>query len=75
MYSAFVAWGCSKQPLNRKSPREIGGRRTEIEGPDHFQGVLSQNWCGTNPNYTVDCMVLKDAATDKLTSNTLWASI
>ncbi|GFU40378.1 hypothetical protein TNCV_4255561 [Trichonephila clavipes] len=27
--------------------------------PDHPQGVLPQNWCGTEQNRTVPCMVIK----------------
>ncbi|GFY33218.1 uncharacterized protein TNCV_1240691 [Trichonephila clavipes] len=35
------------------------------EAPDHLQGVLPQNWGGTEQNRTVTCMVLKAKATDK----------
>ncbi|GFU09233.1 hypothetical protein TNCV_1122381 [Trichonephila clavipes] len=54
MYSAFAAWG-----LSRKLSREVGGRGREGKAPDHPQGVLPQNWGGTEQNRTVTCMVLK----------------
>ncbi|GFU20407.1 cullin-4A [Trichonephila clavipes] len=34
------------------------------EAPDHSQGVLSQNWAGTDLNRSVTCMVLKATAND-----------
>ncbi|GFV31859.1 uncharacterized protein TNCV_3790691 [Trichonephila clavipes] len=33
--------------------------------PDHPQGVLPQNWGGTEQNHTVTCMLLKAKANDK----------
>ncbi|GFU65880.1 uncharacterized protein TNCV_5011781 [Trichonephila clavipes] len=33
--------------------------------PDHPQGVLSQNWGGTEQNRTVTCMVFKAKANDR----------
>ncbi|GFV78600.1 uncharacterized protein TNCV_1889061 [Trichonephila clavipes] len=35
------------------------------EAPDHHQGVLSQNWGGTEQNCTVTCMVLKAKDNDR----------
>ncbi|GFV56396.1 uncharacterized protein TNCV_855491 [Trichonephila clavipes] len=35
------------------------------EAPDHPQGVLPQNWGGTEQNRTVTCMVLKAKANDR----------
>ncbi|GFU63834.1 uncharacterized protein TNCV_3496461 [Trichonephila clavipes] len=35
------------------------------EAPDLPQGVLSQNWGGTDQNCTVPCMVLKATANDE----------
>ncbi|GFV15379.1 hypothetical protein TNCV_4834061 [Trichonephila clavipes] len=40
-----------------------GEERREI--PDHQQGVLPQNWGGTESNCTVTCMVLKTKANDR----------
>ncbi|GFW21342.1 hypothetical protein TNCV_1531671 [Trichonephila clavipes] len=39
--------------------------------PDHLQGVLPQNWCGTEPNRTVTYVVLKAKADDRRKSNPL----
>ncbi|GFW15117.1 HTH_48 domain-containing protein [Trichonephila clavipes] len=36
-----------------KSSREVSRRVAECEGPEHLQGVLPQNWGGTEPNRTV----------------------
>ncbi|GFX26886.1 uncharacterized protein TNCV_1840581 [Trichonephila clavipes] len=49
----------SKEPLCRKSSREVGGRGREVGDPWPLQGVLPQNWGGTEENCTVICMVLK----------------
>ncbi|GFU59362.1 uncharacterized protein TNCV_4198801 [Trichonephila clavipes] len=35
------------------------------EAPDHFKGVLPQNWGGTDQNRAVTCMVFKAKANDK----------
>ncbi|GFT68288.1 uncharacterized protein TNCV_659071 [Trichonephila clavipes] len=35
------------------------------EAPDHHQGVLSQDWGGTEPNRTVTFVMLKDTANDR----------
>ncbi|GFT92894.1 uncharacterized protein TNCV_740541 [Trichonephila clavipes] len=35
------------------------------EAPNHPQGVLPQNWGGTQQNRTVTCMVLKTKADDR----------
>ncbi|GFU03135.1 hypothetical protein TNCV_2720501 [Trichonephila clavipes] len=51
-------------PLGRLVKRE--GR---YQAPDHLQGVLSQNWSGTEPNCSVICMVLKATANVKHTTN------
>ncbi|GFW70328.1 hypothetical protein TNCV_5131541 [Trichonephila clavipes] len=48
---------CKRKPLNRKSSCEIGGVEERWEAPDHSQGVLPQNWDGTEQNRTVTCMV------------------
>ncbi|GFX90308.1 uncharacterized protein TNCV_3848831 [Trichonephila clavipes] len=42
---------------------EEGGEKREAS--DHPQSVLSLNWCGTEPNRTVICMVLKATANDR----------
>ncbi|GFV83288.1 uncharacterized protein TNCV_1900141 [Trichonephila clavipes] len=36
-----------------------------LEAPDHPQGVLSQNWGGTEQNHTVTCMLFKAKANDR----------
>ncbi|GFX14908.1 hypothetical protein TNCV_1486501 [Trichonephila clavipes] len=38
------------------------------EAPYHSQGVLPQNWCETEHNSTVTCMVLKAKANDRRTN-------
>ncbi|GFT70454.1 hypothetical protein TNCV_2658771 [Trichonephila clavipes] len=38
------------------------------KAPDSTQGVLPQNWGGTELNHTVICMVLKATANDRRTS-------
>ncbi|GFX74427.1 hypothetical protein TNCV_3213141 [Trichonephila clavipes] len=38
------------------------------EAPDYSQGVLRQNWGGTELNRTVNCMVLKATANSRSTS-------
>ncbi|GFW63212.1 uncharacterized protein TNCV_581521 [Trichonephila clavipes] len=35
------------------------------EAPDYSQGVVPQNWNGTEQNSTVNCMVLKAKANDR----------
>ncbi|GFW50623.1 hypothetical protein TNCV_2889251 [Trichonephila clavipes] len=35
------------------------------EAPDHHQGVLPQNWGGTEQNRTITCMVLKAKANNR----------
>ncbi|GFW21666.1 uncharacterized protein TNCV_4281811 [Trichonephila clavipes] len=35
------------------------------ETPGHLQGVLPQNWGGTEPNRTVTCVVLRATANDR----------
>ncbi|GFW75775.1 hypothetical protein TNCV_4429581 [Trichonephila clavipes] len=37
------------------------------EAPDHLQGVLPQNWDGTESNRAVTCMVLEATTNDKST--------
>ncbi|GFX95417.1 uncharacterized protein TNCV_3684691 [Trichonephila clavipes] len=41
------------------------------EDTDHPQGVLPQNWSGTEPNRTVPCMLLKATANDNRTTSPL----
>ncbi|GFW08127.1 hypothetical protein TNCV_2978941 [Trichonephila clavipes] len=41
------------------------------EALDHLQGVLSQNWNGTDKNRAVTCMELKARANDRYTSGPL----
>ncbi|GFY07498.1 hypothetical protein TNCV_1822581 [Trichonephila clavipes] len=53
------------QPLSRKSSGEVGGRGREMGGPDHPQGILLQNWGGTELNRTVTCIVLIAKANDR----------
>ncbi|GFV24390.1 hypothetical protein TNCV_2005731 [Trichonephila clavipes] len=48
-------------PLVRLEKREER-RKT----PDHLQGVLPQNWGGTELNRTVTCMMFKVTDNDKL---------
>ncbi|GFX97521.1 uncharacterized protein TNCV_2840811 [Trichonephila clavipes] len=55
--------------LNRRrttSPRVrlVEGEK-RWEASDHPQGVLLQNWGGTEPNRTVTCMVLKATANNR----------
>ncbi|GFU23253.1 uncharacterized protein TNCV_2559541 [Trichonephila clavipes] len=38
---------------------------------DDIQGVLPQNWDGTEPNRTVTCIVLKAMANDRRTTSPL----
>ncbi|GFY02947.1 uncharacterized protein TNCV_3508271 [Trichonephila clavipes] len=45
-----------------------GERRRPLTLP---QGVLPQNWGGTELNPTVNCMVLKSTANDRSTSSPL----
>ncbi|GFY00592.1 hypothetical protein TNCV_2139871 [Trichonephila clavipes] len=37
----------ASQPSSRKPSHEVGGRESEVRDPDHPQGVLPQNWGGT----------------------------
>ncbi|GFX30475.1 hypothetical protein TNCV_3461261 [Trichonephila clavipes] len=53
------------KPSSRKSCREVDGKGREVGGPDHTQGVLPQNWGGTEQSRTVTCMVLKAKANDR----------
>ncbi|GFU49492.1 hypothetical protein TNCV_1590421 [Trichonephila clavipes] len=50
MYSAFVAGGTlnSRQAANPLGKLMEGEERWEA--PDHLQGVLPENWGGTEPN-------------------------
>ncbi|GFU51899.1 uncharacterized protein TNCV_3734051 [Trichonephila clavipes] len=41
------------------------------EAPDNPQGVLPQNWGGTEKNRTVTCMVLTAKANDKRINSNL----
>ncbi|GFU85966.1 cullin-4A [Trichonephila clavipes] len=41
------------------------------EAPYSPQGVLPQNWGGTELNRTITCIVLKDTANDRPTSSSL----
>ncbi|GFX85100.1 hypothetical protein TNCV_4979551 [Trichonephila clavipes] len=50
---------------SRKSSRKVGGRRREVGGSDHPQGVLPQNYAETELNRSVTCMVLKATANDR----------
>ncbi|GFV59739.1 hypothetical protein TNCV_1908101 [Trichonephila clavipes] len=43
----------------------VDGREREVGASDQPQGVLSQNWGGTEPNRTVICMGLKPTTNDK----------
>ncbi|GFT68256.1 hypothetical protein TNCV_658831 [Trichonephila clavipes] len=52
---------------SRKFSREVDGRGRKVEGPDHIQWVLFQNWGGNEPNHTVTCMLLKVTANDRHT--------
>ncbi|GFV36844.1 uncharacterized protein TNCV_3123851 [Trichonephila clavipes] len=52
-------------PLVRLEGKE--GRNTV----DHLQGVLPQNWDGTEPNRTVTYMLLKATANNRLISSPL----
>ncbi|GFX38540.1 uncharacterized protein TNCV_3206081 [Trichonephila clavipes] len=46
-------------------------REERWEAYDHPQGILSQNWGGTEQNRTVICMVLKATANDRPTTSSL----
>ncbi|GFT57539.1 hypothetical protein TNCV_803881 [Trichonephila clavipes] len=61
----YGALGQTAQPLSRKSSGEVGGRGREMGGPDHPQGILLQNWGGTELNRTVTCIVLIAKANDR----------
>ncbi|GFV94648.1 uncharacterized protein TNCV_3827151 [Trichonephila clavipes] len=56
----------AESPLVRLVEEEKRGKA--LKG---FAGVLPQNWCGTQPNRTVTCMVLKATAYDKHSSSSL----
>ncbi|GFX82016.1 hypothetical protein TNCV_2572151 [Trichonephila clavipes] len=45
--------------------------KSEEGGPDPPQGVLTQNWVGTEPNRTVTCIVLKATVKDRRTTSSL----
>ncbi|GFS81283.1 hypothetical protein TNCV_1224831 [Trichonephila clavipes] len=62
--SDFTARGT----LNRRRAASPHVRR---EALDHLQGVLPQNWCGSELNCTVTFMVLKTTANDRCTSSPL----
>ncbi|GFW73310.1 hypothetical protein TNCV_2799741 [Trichonephila clavipes] len=62
MYSAFAAWGYSKEPSSRKSSHVVGGRDRYLRDPWQPLGLLPKNWGGNDSNCTGTCMVLK--ATD-----------
>ncbi|GFX92745.1 hypothetical protein TNCV_4876021 [Trichonephila clavipes] len=49
---------------SRKPSREVG-ERVEVGGSGPSHAVLAQNWCGTESNSTVTCMVLKTKANDR----------
>ncbi|GFY20111.1 uncharacterized protein TNCV_2148041 [Trichonephila clavipes] len=66
---AFGRWGTlnsrrAASPLVRLMEGE-----ERWETPDHLQGVLPQNWGGTEPKRT--CMVLKATNNDRHTSSSL----
>ncbi|GFY06071.1 uncharacterized protein TNCV_3863751 [Trichonephila clavipes] len=68
MYSAFAAGGTlnsrrAASPLMRLVDGEDRWKAT-----DSTQGVLPQNWGGTELNHTVICMVLKATTNDRRTS-------
>ncbi|GFT47360.1 uncharacterized protein TNCV_3749331 [Trichonephila clavipes] len=63
MYNAFAAWGGTLNSRRAASPLV---RLVEVEEMweafDHSQGILPQNWGGTEPNCSVTSMVLKAKA-------------
>ncbi|GFT92763.1 hypothetical protein TNCV_739511 [Trichonephila clavipes] len=64
-----MVWPAYSPDLNpiehvRMSSREAGGKEREVGTPDHPQGVLPQNWGGTEPNRTVTYIVLKAKGND-----------
>ncbi|GFV11777.1 uncharacterized protein TNCV_977661 [Trichonephila clavipes] len=65
MYSTFVAWGTLNyhRAASRLVKRVEGEERWEA--PDHPQGVLPQNWGGTDQSHTITCMVLKAKDNDR----------
>ncbi|GFT18754.1 uncharacterized protein TNCV_1817931 [Trichonephila clavipes] len=51
---------------SHNSSPEVGGREKErLRLPDHPQSVLPLNWGGTEPNRTVNWMVLKAMVNDR----------
>ncbi|GFU36486.1 cullin-4A [Trichonephila clavipes] len=48
---------------SHKSSPVVGGRKSWR--PLHPQGILPQNWCGTEQNRTVTCLILKPKANDR----------
>ncbi|GFX79645.1 hypothetical protein TNCV_826331 [Trichonephila clavipes] len=52
-------------PSSRKSTREIGEGEEKCEASDNPQGVLPQNWGGTEQNRNVTCTVLKSTTNDR----------
>ncbi|GFU98497.1 hypothetical protein TNCV_3653281 [Trichonephila clavipes] len=74
MYSAFAACEYSKQPSSRASCLVMlvagGGRPLTLP-----QGVLPQNWSGTELNRTVTCIVLRPTTGVPLPRWISWASM
>ncbi|GFV02426.1 hypothetical protein TNCV_1023541 [Trichonephila clavipes] len=57
-------FGHSKNPSSRKSPRKrLRQERREDSCP--HQGVVPQNWCGTETKLSVTCIVLKAASNNR----------
>ncbi|GFY29533.1 hypothetical protein TNCV_2627031 [Trichonephila clavipes] len=65
MYSAFAAGGILNSRRATRSRVWLVKGEERWEAPDHSQGVLSQNWGGTEQNRTVTCIVLKGKANDR----------
>ncbi|GFW45286.1 uncharacterized protein TNCV_4733941 [Trichonephila clavipes] len=65
MYSAFAAWDTLNSRRAASPLGRLGEGEESWKAPDHPQGVLPQNWGGTEQNRTVTYMVLKAKANDR----------
>ncbi|GFU67533.1 uncharacterized protein TNCV_3239801 [Trichonephila clavipes] len=69
-YALPLRHGGSLNSHRAASPlMRLVGREERWDAPDHPLGVLSQNWNGTEPKYTITCIELKAAANDRQTSS------
>ncbi|GFW76595.1 uncharacterized protein TNCV_2682121 [Trichonephila clavipes] len=63
MYSSFTTRGTLNS--HRAASRILRLMKERWEAPNHPQGVLPQNWGGTEQNRTFTCMVLKAEDNDR----------